>query len=212
MYRNNIAAGGLFAVWLAMCAPASAELVFFPGDRSLSVTGHRVQGETIVLTLRGGGEVECDRGLIVRIVPDEVPYPEPPAAGSASPAWIPNERFAAIIDQACARQGVDSRLARAVIQVESGYEPAARSPKGAVGLMQLMPQTARQYGVRNPLDPAANVEAGVRHLRVLLDRYELPLALAAYNAGEAAVERFGGIPPYPETRNYVSRVLSLLDR
>jgi soluble lytic murein transglycosylase-like protein len=212
MSRWTITAGTVLACWLGVCAPASAELVFFAGDRTLSVAGHRAEGGTVVLMLRGGGEVECDRGLIVRIAPDEVPYQDSRRDAMPPPAWIADERYAAIIEQACARQGVDPRLAKAVIQVESGYEAAARSPKGALGLMQLMPQTARQYGVQNPLDPAANVEAGVRHLRLLLDRFELPLALAAYNAGQAAVERFRGIPPYAETRDYVSRVLSLLDR
>ena len=99
---------------------------------------------------------------------------------------------------------------RAVIQVESAYQTAARSPKGAMGLMQLMPATARRYAVENPFDPAANVEAGTRYLKSLLDRFPLNLALAAYNAGEGAVERFGGVPPYPETRAYVGRILKLV--
>jgi soluble lytic murein transglycosylase-like protein len=79
-----------------------------------------------------------------------------------------------------------------------------------MGLMQLMPLTARQYAVANPYDPAANIEAGIKHLKALLQRFPRPLALAAYNAGEAAVLRFGGIPPYAETRNYVSRILKLV--
>jgi soluble lytic murein transglycosylase-like protein len=79
-----------------------------------------------------------------------------------------------------------------------------------MGLMQLMPGTARQYAVRNPYEPRSNIEGGIKHLKSLLERFELPLALAAYNAGEAAVRRFGGIPPYPETRAYVKRVLALL--
>jgi soluble lytic murein transglycosylase-like protein len=94
--------------------------------------------------------------------------------------------------------------------VESAYRPDARSRKGAKGLMQLMPQTARQYAVRNPYDPASNLDAGVKHLKSLLDRFELTLALAAYNAGEATVRRFGGIPPFQETRDYVRQVLGLL--
>jgi soluble lytic murein transglycosylase-like protein len=81
-----------------------------------------------------------------------------------------------------------------------------------MGLMQLMPATARQYGAKDPYDPASNIQAGVRYLKTLLDRLPLHFALAAYNAGEAAVQRFRGIPPYPETRNYVSRILRLLGR
>ena len=105
-----------------------------------------------------------------------------------------------------------SRLVKAVIQVESGYQPDARSRKGAIGLMQLMPETARQFAVADPYEPRSNIEGGVKYLRSLLDRFEVPLALAAYNAGEAAVRRFGGIPPYPETRAYVKSVLALFGR
>ena len=102
-------------------------------------------------------------------------------------------------------------LVRALIQVESDYRPTARSRKGAMGLMQLMPSTAREYNVRNPFEPKANIEAGIKHLKSLIDRFgaSLELALAAYNAGAGAVEKFNGIPPYRETRNYVSRILSL---
>jgi soluble lytic murein transglycosylase len=109
-----------------------------------------------------------------------------------------------------ARHGVDPYLVRAVIQVESAYKPDARSPKGAMGLMQLMPQTARHYDVGNPYDPKANIEGGIKFLKSLLGRFELSVALAAYNAGEAAVQRFGGVPPYRETRDYVTRVLEIL--
>ena len=103
-------------------------------------------------------------------------------------------------------------LVHALIQVESGYRTNARSHKGARGLMQLLPATGRRYGALDLFDPHANVDAGVRHLKSLLDRFKLPVALAAYNAGEAAVARFGGIPPFRETHNYVSRILELLKR
>ena len=107
------------------------------------------------------------------------------------------------------RHGLSSALVQAVVQVESRYDAFAVSPKGAMGLMQLMPQTATRYGVSNTFDPVENIEGGVRYLKALLERYsgETRLALAAYNAGEEAVKRYGGVPPYRETILYVDRVL-----
>jgi soluble lytic murein transglycosylase-like protein len=116
------------------------------------------------------------------------------------------------IGQAAARYGVPEGLIRAVIRVESGYNPRAVSHKGARGLMQLMPKTAAQLGVRNLFDPRENIDAGARHLRALAKRFrDLPLVLAAYNAGEHAVLAWRGIPPFPETRQYVVRVLEHYD-
>ena len=113
------------------------------------------------------------------------------------------------IRDAAERYGVPIKLVSAVIRAESGFNPRAVSPKGARGLMQLMPTTAATLGVRNSFDPRENIEGGVRHLRGLIDRFtnNLPLALAAYNAGEKAVEQYRGIPPYPETQDYVTKVL-----
>jgi soluble lytic murein transglycosylase-like protein len=116
--------------------------------------------------------------------------------------------YDALIDEHSAVQDVDAGLVRAVIQAESAFNPHARSHKGAMGLMQLMPVTAAVYGVIDPYDPAENIRAGVAYLKSLLMRYShnAELALAAYNAGPAAVERYGTVPPYRETRAYVARV------
>ncbi len=213
MFRRVLRIGCVLAACLALADAASAELVFFANGRALSVKGHRVEGETIVLSLRGGGEITCPRGMVSQIAPDEVPYPEDAAAVSAFAAtFVVPPEYAKLIDQAAERHRVDAKLVRAVIQVESAYRAYAKSRKGAVGLMQLMPETARRFAVTNPYDPVANIEGGTRYLRWLLDRFsaDYNLALAAYNAGEAAVERFRGVPPYAETRNYVQAVLKLL--
>jgi hypothetical protein len=197
-----------------MAIPAQAEIVHLTSGRTLSVKGHRVDGETIVLTLRGGGEVSCDKTLIEKIVADEVPYPEPEpilltVAGAQESGILEGTPYDEIIVSMSEAHGVDPLLVRALIQVESGYRPKARSPKGAMGLMQLMPSTAREYKVHNPYDPKSNIAAGVKHLRSLIDRWGVELALAAYNAGEGAVMKFNGIPPYRETRKYVTRILAL---
>lgn len=198
-----------------IAGPASAEIVVLSSGRTLSVKSHRYDGDSVVLTLRGGGEVTCDKSLIDKIVGDEVPYPEPVAVAVAQ-TQEPGDRpsldgtpYADIIASVSEAHGVDPLLVRALIQVESGFKPRARSPKGAMGLMQLMPSTARQYKVRNAFDPKANIEAGIKHLKSLIDRFGESLGLAAYNAGEAAVQKYNGIPPYRETRNYVARILAL---
>jgi hypothetical protein len=118
-------------------------------------------------------------------------------------------RYGQEIREIAARHGVDADLVEAVIRVESAFNPRAVSNKGAQGLMQLMPRTASALGVRNVFDPYQNIEGGVRHLRYLLDRYpgNVPLALAAYNAGEKAVDQYRGIPPYGETTQYVQKIL-----
>jgi soluble lytic murein transglycosylase len=119
------------------------------------------------------------------------------------------DRYDAIILRAERESGVPFALIKAVIEAESGFEPDAVSPRGAQGLMQLIPQTASELNVTDPFDPEENIGAGARYLRYLLDRFNgnLPLALAAYNAGESRVARYQAIPPIPETREYVRNVL-----
>jgi soluble lytic murein transglycosylase-like protein len=172
--------------------------------------------------------------VVARVDPDEVPYPESgnresqtesedtgiaivdsatAAVRLPAPSFrLPDEvlavrPFAGLISTVAATHHVDARLLHAVIEQESNYQARARSKKGAKGLMQLMPDTARQYGVRNSYDPKANLEAGVRHLKDLMSRLELPLALAAYNAGEGTIRRYGGLPPFAETQSYVRNIL-----
>lgn len=124
---------------------------------------------------------------------------------------VPRPEMETLIRSHAQRHGLSSRLVQAVIQVESGYNPRARSHKGAMGLMQLMPDTARLMKVSNPYDPDENIRGGTLYLRRMLDRFanNVQLALAAYNAGPSAVDRFRGIPPYRETRDYVGRVMEL---
>jgi hypothetical protein len=201
---------------------AAADIVVFKNGRTMSVKACRIDADQATMLLRDGGEVTFPASIIARIDRDEVPYPEPKAEpvatpdestiASAQPALVPQELlnarpFASLISTISAANNVDARLVHAVIEQESGYQARARSKKGARGLMQLMPDTARQYGVRNSFDPKANIEAGIKHLKDLMSRLELPLALAAYNAGEATIRRYGGLPPFPETQNYVRNIL-----
>lgn len=223
----------LLTLHSALASEASADIIVFKNGRTMSVKSCIFDASTAVVRLREGGEVTFPASLIGRVDPDEVPYPEPVAASgematgetvAVDPALsglpvpgspLPDEvlaarPFAELISTVAEAHKIDKRLVHAVIQQESGYQARARSKKGAKGLMQLMPGTARQYGVRNSYDPKSNLEAGVRHLKDLMSRLDLPMALAAYNAGEATIKRYGGLPPFPETQNYVRSILRRL--
>ncbi|RMD84348.1 MAG: lytic transglycosylase domain-containing protein [Candidatus Dadabacteria bacterium] len=123
-----------------------------------------------------------------------------------------SSKYDQIIKREAAKQGIDSNIIRAVIHAESGFNPKAVSSKGAKGLMQLMPDIIQKYKVKNPFSPSENISAGTKHLAVLLKRYkgDMRRTLAAYNAGEDAVNRHGGVPPYKETKRYVSKTLRLI--
>ncbi len=128
---------------------------------------------------------------------------------------LPNQNaYEPHIRLTCLRHGMDHNLVKAVIRAESGFNPQAVSPKGAMGLMQLMPDTSRDMGVLNPFDPLDNIDGGTRYLRLLLDRFnnDIVLALAAYNAGPENVAKYKGVPPYDETQTYVQRVLEYYQR
>jgi soluble lytic murein transglycosylase-like protein len=152
--------------------------------------------------------------------------PPPPPAAQPAPAaevrlplelgdqGVPEAPFGQLIYKMSGRYKLNPDLVAAVVQVESAFNPRARSRKGARGLMQLLPETARRFGLHRRKDlfnPAKNIEAGVRYLKWLSERFSgnAALVLAAYNAGEGAVERFGGVPPYQETRDYVTRIFGL---
>lgn len=158
--------------------------------------------------------VAADGTVHVTNTPTDPRYLRAGLVGRAQGGWTPPRAvgvtaYAREIAEAAARYGIPERLIQAVIRVESGFNPRAISPKGAQGLMQLMPETAAQLGVRDVFDPRENIDAGVRHLRTLVEQLgdDLRLVLAAYNAGLQAVLAWRGIPPYPETRQYVVRVL-----
>lgn len=135
--------------------------------------------------------------------------PVPVAAAGDDPEdpVVRRQPFLRLLHAVSRRHRVDPRLVDAIIRTESSYRPGAVSPAGAVGLMQLMPATARRYGVRNRFDPVQNVWGGTAYLADLLAEFDLVEAVAAYNAGEGAVRRYGGVPPYVETRRFVARVL-----
>lgn len=151
--------------------------------------------EQLLATLSGGSSTGYAQS------PSKVPY-----TGSEAD-------FAGIVKDASTTYGVDEDLIRSVIRQESGFNPNAESYCGAMGLMQLMPETAADLGVKNPRDPRENIMGGVKYLKSLLDRFggNITKALAAYNAGPGAVEQHGGVPPYPETQNYVRSILGMYE-
>ncbi len=130
-----------------------------------------------------------------------------------TPSGLPStsrSEIESLIQKIGSKEGVDPNLVRAVVQTESGFNAKAVSPVGAQGLMQLMPSTARGLGVSNSFNPAENIQGGTRYLKGQISKYQsLPKALAAYNAGPGAVDKYGGVPPYQETKNYVSKVMGL---
>lgn len=193
----------LFPLLLALVAgapPARAEIALLASGLTLKLEGHREENGMLVLLLKGGGEMGVPPSVVRGFVPDEV---------VEEVAGPPGSDLRALAVEAARRHGLPPELVLAVVAVESGFRPDAVSPKGAQGLMQLMPATAGSLGVADAFDPAQNLDGGSRHLGQLLTVYDgdLTRALAAYNAGEGAVQRHGGVPPYRETRAYVKKVL-----
>ena len=153
-------------------------------------------------------------GLPAIGLPGMFPGINVPAQPGMPPSGPTSTQYDAYIKEASQKWGVDESLVKAVIQQESSFNPNACSSCGAQGLMQLMPETARSLGVQNAYDPQQNIMGGTRYLRGLLDRFngDPRLALAAYNAGAGSVQKYGGVPPFAETQNYVSRIMANYDR
>ena len=197
--------GAIFGVVVvaALATPlARADYAVLRSGLRLHVAGYERRGDRVLLTVPGG-EVDIAAGDLARIDPEDTFQPVPAA---------PEAPYGDMVRAAAQKHGVDEKLVRRVIAAESNFNPQAVSRKQALGLMQLLPKTAARYAVANAFDPAANIDAGTRYLKELLTRYrgDVRLALAAYNAGPEMVDRYGGVPPFRETRHYVNQILATL--
>lgn len=210
----------LLFVALLPASPAVAELVVLADGGVLRVTAYEALGERMTLELSSGGRLDLPIVKIARVVDDEIVVdpaqvadPELPIVFDESQG-VPATPFGELIFEAARHYSLNPQLVAAVVRAESAFDPLAVSSKGARGLMQLMPATALRFGLAEDEihDPGRNLDTGARYLAELAARYErqLPLVLAAYNAGEGTVARYGGVPPYRETREYIRRVYSFL--
>ncbi len=209
---------------LATSLPSAAELVVFSGGHVLKVAGFEVTGEGVELRLSSGGGMRVSLSTVERIVDDEIearveaPIREigeaPIRIGFDHGQPVPDTPYGNLIFAAAQREELNPALVAAMVRAESAFDPGAVSVKGARGLMQLMPATARRFGVATGdlFNPARNLEAGTRYLSWLVRKFpeDLPRILAAYNAGEANVARYGGVPPFRETRGYIKRIYGTL--
>jgi soluble lytic murein transglycosylase-like protein len=184
---------------------ARADYAVLRSGTRLHITGYEVNGDRVRLSV-SGGSVQIAANDLLAVEREELFRALPQ---TAAPLDV---RYASLIHAAATKHGVDEHLVAAVIAAESNFNTRAVSRKRALGLMQLLPETAARYAVRNVFDPEQNIEGGVHYLKDLLARYKnnVALALAAYNAGPEAVDRYGGLPPFPETRNYVREITTKL--
>lgn len=213
---------GVLVAALGWAAPAAAELAIFADGDFLKISDwRRVDDGRVELALPSGGLLVVSERRLARIVDDEItdepPPEEPPPSFSLrfDPAdAVPTVPYGETIYAAAERHGLAPDLVAAVVRAESAFRADAVSPKGARGLMQLMPATAERFGLapHEVFEPEKNIDAGTRYLRWLADRFadDLPRVLAAYNAGEGTVDRYGGVPPYRETHGYLERILGHL--
>lgn len=191
----------LICLSTALLAPgARADYAVLRAGQRLHIHGYLRQGSKILLYIAGGSVVVAS-AEVVRFEPEDTFTPAP--SGDAT-----NVPFATQIRTAAAQNGVDAKLVSSMIAAESNFNSRAVSPKHAMGLMQLMPRTAAGLSVRDPFDPAQNIDGGTRYLKQLLDQYHgnLSLVLAAYNAGPGTVAQYGGVPPFPATQKYIRSI------
>jgi hypothetical protein len=220
--RSLALLAGLFLGFGQCARPALAELIVFEDGRVVKASGYQLFADELEISLPGGGSYRVDLSRVERIVDDEVVVDTVLVEGDGLAPGLEYDlsykearkplfgtAFDAMIEEEAKRQNLDASFVSALIRAESNYEPRAVSRKGARGLMQLMPATAKRLAVHKPFDPASNVRGGVRYLRELVDRFgqHPDLVLAAYNAGEGAVQTYGGVPPYRETIAYVNRIM-----
>ena len=209
--------------FLTLPGASQAEMVIFADGGFMKISGYSVEGDRITLELPSGGLMVVPLRRVSRVLDDEVPtvqVVEPEAKPTFSLRFsethsVPEGRYGDLIYQTAERHGLNPRLVAAVVRAESSSRPDAVSVKGARGLMQLMPATAERFGLdpNRSFEPALNLDAGCRYLKWLSDRFkdDLVRVLSAYNAGEGTVDRYGGMPPYRETQNYVRRIFEYLD-
>ena len=213
----------VLAVLAIPASPAVADLVLLVSGHVLKVDGFELDGDRVRFDLPSGGLLELSLLRVERIVDDEIVAEKMPlqseiAAGimlgfdDSHP--VPETPFGDLIYATARRYELNPELIAAVVRAESAFDPRAVSNKGAVGLLQLMPATAARYGVVGDalFDPASNLDAGVRYLKWLREHFagDLPKMLAGYNAGEGTVERYDGVPPFRETRDFIRRIYSFL--
>jgi len=219
MIRRRLGASAVLISALCCWNPAGAELVLLVGGGVLKVDGFHQTGDQMNLLLPSGGTLTVSVLRIDRILADEIAEEPsgPLPADSLTIAFaddqsVPTTPFGELIYQTARRHGINPQLVAAMVWAESAFDPGAVSPKGASGLLQLMPSTAQRFGLsqKDVFEPSSNLDAGVRYIRWLSEHFagNVPLVLAGYNAGESAVDRYEGLPPYRETRDYIRRIYS----
>jgi hypothetical protein len=201
------------ALILGFACLTSADIMVLNTGKKIRIKSYTlIEGGKLEVLINDRSEMVIPVDWVRQIRDEPDPPPAPVVVESPKVLPQPNLKFAFVdhVLSASEKYELDWRLITAVMKVESNFNPHAVSRKGALGLMQLMPDTAKLYSVKNPYDPIQNIEAGVKHLKKLMKRYnnKLEWVLAAYNSGEKTVDRYGGIPPYTETQQYVKKVLN----